>query len=177
MNSDHSKDSIRVDTHRSTFDTEKLNKATERVARGDRKFIENTVDLLRDLQFPAFKHKMLEHISKKTQDQEMISLIESLDGYIEFKDTYHVRTAIEEYGEKYKLERRISDETRERPNFNVRPIEPGQSIKDKEVASEEEERKDYPEIPPTTRMDYICGKCGKAFLTPDDLVLHKRFEG
>lgn len=176
MVKDRSKDSIRSDTHRSTFDTERINRAIERVATGDEQFKSETVDMLRDLQFPAFKHKMLEHVMKKTKDPDTIGLVESLDGYIAFKDTYHVRTAIEGNGEQYKLSHRISDETRARPNFNVRPVMPGQSIKEKEVVRKEEEREDYPEIPPTTPKDYVCGVCGKSFLTRDDLVHHQRFE-
>lgn len=176
MVKDRSKGSIRSDVHRSTFDTERINRAIERVAAGDEQFKSETVDMLRDLQFPAFKHKILEHVTKKTKDPDTIGLIESLNGYIAFKDTYHVRTAIEGNGEQYKLSHRISDETRAHPNFNVRPAMPAQSIKEKEVVRKEEEREDYPEIPPTTRKTFICDMCGKGFLTRDDLVHHQRFE-
>jgi hypothetical protein len=177
MNNDSSKDSIYSDPHRPTFDADKINKAIARVARGDDLFIRDVVELLRGLQFPAFKNAILDHTKNKTTDPDIVGLIESLDGYIEFEDTYHVQKAIEENGEKYKLEHQISDETRESPNFNVRPARVGQSIKDREVATEKEERKDYPEIPPTARRDYVCDFCGTPFLTPDDLARHKRFEG
>lgn len=177
MKGDRSKESIRSDVHRSRFDTEKLNRAIERVAAGDEQFIGTAIGLLQDLQFPVFKHKILEHVMKKTQDPEIIGLFESLDGYIAFKDSYHVWRAVQENGDKYRLERRISDETREHPNFNVRTTGPDKSIKEQQVASEQEERKDFPEIPPTMPKDYICDRCGKSFLTRDDLVHHQRFEG
>ncbi len=177
MKGGRGKESVHSDTHRSSFDTEKLNRATERVAAGDEQFINTAIGLLQDLEFPAFKHKILEHAAKKTQDPEILGLFESLDGHITFKDSYHVWRAVQEHGEKYWHDRRISDETREHPDFNVRTAPPERSIKERQVASKEEERKDYPEISPTMTKSYICDRCGKSFLTRDDLIHHQRFEG
>lgn len=95
---DRSKDTISAAAHRSTFDTEKINRAIERVARGDDRFIDSAIGQLEGLPFPAFKHKILEHARNKTQDQDVIGLFEGLDGYIAFRDTYHLRKAIEENG-------------------------------------------------------------------------------
>lgn len=147
------------------------------MARGDDGFLDRAISQLQDMQFPAFKHKILEHVRSKTRDQDIIGLFEGLEGYISFKDSYHVRRMIEENGTKYKQQYQISDETRKSPNFNVRPAGRGGSIKEREVANVSEERKDYPEIPPTTRSSYICNVCGKAFLNQNDLVQHRRFEG
>ncbi|AIF83199.1 C2H2 type zinc finger protein [Candidatus Nitrososphaera evergladensis SR1] len=173
---DRSKDTIDSAVHRSMVDTEKINRAIERVARGDDDFIDDAIGKLKDLQFPAFKHKILEHVRNKTQDQDIIGLFEGLDGYIAFKDAYHIRKIIEENGTKYKQQYQISDETRKRPNFARQKIRGG-GIKEREVANKSEERKDYPEIPPTTQSNYICDKCGKEFQNQHDLVNHKRFEG
>jgi hypothetical protein len=174
---DRGKDTIDADIHRSEVDTEKINRAIERVSRGDDDFINRAISHLKDLQFPAFKHKILEHAKTKTQEQDIIGLFESLDGYFAFKDEYHVRKAIEENGTKYKQQFQMSDNTRRFPNFNTRPTRPGGSIKEKEVVNKSEERKDYPEIPPTTRLNYICKRCGKEFLNQNDLIQHQRFEG
>lgn len=173
---DSSKDTIGAAAHQPTFDTEKINRAIERVARGDDDFIDRAIDQLQDLQFPAFKHKILEHVSKRTQDQDIIGLFESLNGYFAFKDAYHVRKAVQENGTKYKQQNQITDETRKHPNF-VREEIHGGSIKEREVANKDEERKDYTEIPPTAQSNYICDKCGKEFQNQHDLVQHKRFEG
>jgi hypothetical protein len=172
---DRSKDTIDESVHRSTLDTQRINRAIERIARGDDQFIAHAVGLLEGLQFPAFKHKILDHVHKKTGDGEVIGLFESLDGYITFKDAYHVQKAIEENGSKYKMQNQISDETRRHPNF-ARPATAGESIKEREVANKKEERKDYPEIPPSTPSVFICDMCGKDFQNQNDLVQHKRFE-
>ena len=172
---DRSKDTIDESVHHSTVDTQRINRAIERVAKGDDQFIARAVGLLQDLQFPAFKHKILDHVGKRTRDGEVIGLFESLDGYITFKDAYHVQKAIEENGTKYKMQNQISDETRQHPNF-ARPATAGGGIKEREVASKKEERKDYPEIPPSTPSLFICDMCGKDFQNQNDLVQHKRFE-
>jgi hypothetical protein len=172
---DRSKDTVDESVHRSTLDTQRINRAIERVARGDDQFIANAVGLLDGLQFPAFKHKILDHVGKKTGDGEVIWLFESLNGYIAYKDAYHVQKAIEENGTKYKTKNQMSDETRQRPNF-ARPATAGVGIKGREVANTREERKDYPEIPPSTMSNFVCDMCGKPFQNQDDLVQHKRFE-
>jgi len=174
---DNSNDTIDNEVHRSEVDTEIINHAIERVAKGDDNILERAIGQLKDLQFPAFKQKILEHVKNKTQEQDIIGLFEGLDGHITFKDAYHIRKMIEENGTKYKIKFQISDETRNRPNFNVRSVRRGGSIKEREVVNEREERKDYPEIPPTTRSNYICNRCGKEFLNQNDLVQHQRFEG
>jgi hypothetical protein len=51
------------------------------------------------------------------------------------------------------------------------------SIKDKEAPDEGEERKDYPEVPPSAMSNFVCDKCGKPFQNQNDLYQHKRFEG
>jgi hypothetical protein len=48
------------------------------------------------MQFPAFKKDILNYISIASNDTDVISLFQSLDGYIKFKDIYQVRKAIEE---------------------------------------------------------------------------------
>ena len=51
------------------------------------------------------------------------------------------------------------------------------SIKDKEAPDEDEERNDYPEVPPSAMSNFVCDKCGKPFQNQNDLYQHKRFEG
>lgn len=76
---DSSKDTIDEAYHLSKFNAEKINHVVERVARGDDQFTDQAIDQLQDLQFPAFKHKMLEHVRRKIRDQDILGLFESLD--------------------------------------------------------------------------------------------------
>ncbi|MEO9363687.1 MAG: hypothetical protein ABI348_07285, partial [Nitrososphaera sp.] len=69
---DRSKDATGTAAHQPAFDTEKINRAIERVARGDDDFIDRAIGQLQDLQFPAFKYKILEHVGNRTQDQDII---------------------------------------------------------------------------------------------------------
>ncbi|MEO9295984.1 MAG: C2H2-type zinc finger protein [Nitrososphaera sp.] len=172
---DYSKSTIRKSRHAPTADTGRINSATERVARGDDAFIDSAMARLDGLEFPAFKHKILEHV--QGSDPQIIGLFESLNGYTTYKDAYQVRKAIEENGPKYKVQNQISDETRKRPNFKTREGMGGASTKKKEAATGKEERKDYPEVTPTAMSNFICSQCGKAFQNQDDLVRHQRFEG
>ena len=43
------------------------------------------------MQFPAFKKDILNYISIASNDTDVISLFQSLDGYIKVKDIYQVR--------------------------------------------------------------------------------------
>lgn len=171
---DQSKDTIRASRHVPTTDTARINSAIERAAKGDDKFIDRALARLGGLEFPAFKNKILEHVSGS--DPEIVGLFESLNGYSTYKDAYQIRKAMEENGSKYKTKNQITDETRQNPNFKIRENMGGSSTKAKEAVTEKEERKDYPEVTPTAMSNYICNRCGKPFQNQNDLVQHQRFE-
>jgi hypothetical protein len=160
--------------HRPTADSERINSAVERVAAGDDEFIGRAIGALEGLQFPAFKFKILEH--SRPAGAEVSALFESLDGYIEYKDPYHVRKAIEENGAKYKMQNQMTDETRLHPNFKTRQDTGGASTKEKEAVNRSEERRDYPEVTPTAMSNFVCNRCGKPFQNQDDLARHQEFE-
>ena len=44
------------------------------------------------------------------------------------------------------------------------------------MINESEERRDFPEVNPSARTEFVCQKCGKSFHAPDDLARHKWFE-
>ena len=93
-NQDRSKSSISEVRHKPTHDSESLNQAVDRTI-NDQNFLNTIIKLLGDLNFPAFKNNIIDHIKKATKDQDAISLFESLDGYIQYKDQYHVQKALE----------------------------------------------------------------------------------
>jgi lipopolysaccharide biosynthesis regulator YciM len=161
---DNSKDTIDAVRHSSTYDTNAINRAIERASR-DTGFINRSIQMLKGMQFPAYK------------DEEVSSLFESLDGYVEYKDPYHVQKILEENNLEKKTTHQISETTRHHPEVLTRSKTIDQSIKDSEAINENEERKDYPEVPPSAMSNFVCDKCGKVFQNQNDLLQHKRFEG
>ncbi|MFL6469442.1 MAG: C2H2-type zinc finger protein [Nitrososphaeraceae archaeon] len=161
--------------HESTYDTDSINLALERAIKDDA-FVSNAIKLLNGIQFPAFKNNIVEHVRSVTRDKDMISLFESLDGYIKFKDPYHVQKAIEENIPAKKKEYQITDKTREQPVVRTHNTTTAdKSIKEREAVNKYEERKDYPEVTPTATSTFKC-MCGKSFENQDDLAHHIRFE-
>jgi len=77
-NQDKSKSSIGEVRHKPTHDSESLNQA---VAIIDQNFLNTSINLLGNLNFPAFKNNNVDHIKKATKDPDVISLFESLDTF------------------------------------------------------------------------------------------------
>ena len=161
--------------HKSTYDTDSINSALERAVKDD-SFVSNAIKLLNGMQFPAFKNNIVDYVRGVTKDKDMTSLFESLDGYIKYKDPYHVQKAIEENIPAKKKEYQITDKTREQPVVRTRNTTADKSIKEREAVNKYEERKDYPEVPPTAMSTFKCSMCGKSFENQDDLVHHVQFE-
>jgi len=109
-NQDISKNSISEVRHKPIHDSESLNQAVDR-AINDQNFLNTSINLLRGLNFPAFKNNIIDHIKKATKDPDVTSLFESLDGYIQYRDQYHVKRGLEVNDPKKKEENQITDET------------------------------------------------------------------
>ena len=176
---DRSKESIDAAKHTPTHDATRTNRAVEKAARNP-EFVNRALAQLAGLKFPAFKNNIIDHVkSINTHDEEeedVVSLFESLDGYILYRDEYHVQKAFEENIPAKKRDYEITDNTRESPDVRVRQTSADSSIKDREAVNQSEERKDYPEVTPTAMSNFTCGKCGKEFQNQQDLVHHREFE-
>ena len=174
---DISKESIDAAKHMPTHDATRTNRAVEKAARNP-EFVNRAVAQLAGLRFPAFKNNIIDHVkSIDTHDEEdVVALFESLDGYIQYRNEYHVQKAIEENVPAKKKDYQITDNTRENPDVRFRQTSADSSIKDREAVNETEERKDYPEVTPTAMSNFTCDKCGKEFQNQQDLVHHKEFE-
>jgi hypothetical protein len=172
-------DNVSSAIHKSTYDTDSINRALERAIKDD-KFVSNAIKLLNGIHFPAFKNNIVDYVRSITTNTDMISLFESLDGYIKFKDPYHVQKALEENIPAKKKEYQITDKTREQPVVRTHNTTTtiDKNIKEREeaVLNRYEERKDYAEVTPTAMSDFICSVCGKTFQNQYDLVHHRNFE-
>ncbi|MGC2575462.1 MAG: hypothetical protein WA364_28475 [Candidatus Nitrosopolaris sp.] len=89
---DKSKNSIRTVRHKPVYDSDSLNNAMDRSI-NDQNFLDSCLDLLAGVKFPAFKNSIVDYVKESTSDSDVISLFENLDGYIQFRDQYHVRKA------------------------------------------------------------------------------------
>lgn len=172
------KDIIRTSRHKPTFNTLSINHAIERAIKDD-KFLNDALKCIESVEFPAYKNDIIDYVNNNNEniDKEIVSLFESLDGYIQYKDPYHVRKSIEQNIPKKKLNNQISDQKRQNPDVRTRETRSNKSIKDREAINLSEERKDYPEVTPTAMSVFICSMCGKEFQNQDDLVHHRQFEG
>lgn len=158
-----------------THDAESINRAVEKAA-NDPDFIDYAVSQLRGLRFPAFKNNIIDYARSINADQEVISLLQSLNGYIEFRDEYHVEKSLEQNSAAKKKEYQLTDKTKENLDVRTRATTADRSIKEHEAVNEKEERKDYPEVTPTAMSNFMCDRCGKQFQNQQDLTHHTQFE-
>ncbi len=182
---DRTKESIDAAKHVPAYDASRINRALEKAAT-DPNFVNRAVAQLAGLTFPAFKHNIIDHVksinnnandnNNKEEQSDVVALFESLNGYIQFRDPYHVQKAFEENIPSKKKDYQITDNTRQSPDVRMRQTDADASIKDREAINQREERKDYPEVTPTAMSNFICDNCGKEFQNQQDLVHHKQFE-
>ncbi|MDQ3840908.1 MAG: hypothetical protein M3297_16770 [Thermoproteota archaeon] len=173
---DTQKDTIESVQHSSVYNTDALNSAIEKANR-DPNFIIKSVQILNKMEFPSYKDNILSYVKRSTNNSEVLSLFESLDGYIEYKDQYHVLKALEENSSGKKITNQISESTRLHPEVRTRSKTADQRIKDSEAVKKSEERGDYPEVPPSAMSNFLCDKCGKIFQNQYVLLQHERFDG
>ena len=172
---DNTKETIGSARHTPKHDAEHINRSIEKAA-NDPNFIDYAVNQLRGLQFPTFKHSIIDHVKKINAQPDVVALFESLNGYIEFRDQYHVQKSLQENSTLKKKEYQITDKTRENPEVRTHSTTANRSIVDYEAKNKTEERKDYPEVPPTAMSNFICDRCGKPFQNQQDLAQHRQYE-
>jgi hypothetical protein len=101
---------IGVVRHKPKYDSGSLNRAVQRAV-NDENFLSSSIKLLEGLKFPSLKSGIVDYVTKTTKDSDVISLFESLDGYIEFKDRHHVQKALEVNDPQKKAENQTTDES------------------------------------------------------------------
>ena len=165
LNNSDEKDDTKVFTsyHHSQFDSNLLNKAIEK-AINDKNFIISSLDLIKDMEFPTYKYKIINHIQKSTNDITKIALFYTLSDSLEFKDISHIKKVIETNVPA----KNSAHNTKNPDKLNVNPISTKQklsNLEEKDPTSSDSMR------------EYICNKCGKPFFTREDLRIHQDFEG
>jgi hypothetical protein len=173
---------VRSVRHSPKFDTDSINRAVERASKDDT-FIEKAINLIKDLSFPAFKRDIIDHAKRRSSSSsssanpEIIALFESLNGYIQYKDMYHLRKALEENNSEKKKTNQITQPAREQPTEPSRSAGVEHDTNKGVSAVRREERRDYTQVSPSAMSNFICNKCGKQFQNQNDLIQHQRFEG
>jgi hypothetical protein len=170
-------DTIGLSRHEPTYDSASLNSAVERAIK-DEDFLNSALEIIKPVKFPVYKRDIISYLKKvnSEKDKDVLLLFESLDGYILYNDLYHIKKSIERNIPEKKLEHQISDQKRRNLNVRIRETRSNKSIKEREAVNPKEERKDYPEVTPTSMSLFICKLCGKDFQNQDDLEHHKHFE-
>ena len=148
-----------------TYDASRMNRAMEKGVK-NASFIDSSVGLLRDFRFPAFKYAIVDYAKQNGAPDDVVALFEGLDGYIEYRDLYHLRKSLEGNNPEKKKDYQMADETRMGQDVRKRSTGLGTS----------EKRTDYPEVKPTATSDFICNRCGKAFQNQQDMIKHRQFE-
>lgn len=154
-------DEIDSEEHISDINSGSVNKAVERASK-DRNFILYAVEQLSGLKFPVYKAQIIDFLKKSSANEQLLSLFETLNGTIIYRDQYQVKKAIEQNNPQAKQDNQITDETR--TNLEVEKVNPTHK------------RKDYPQVPATATKEYICDLCGKSYQSRDDLIHHQEFE-
>src|SRR5918912_3741739 len=164
--------------HSPDFDTESINRAVESASK-DETFIDKAMNLVKGLSYPALKKDIVDYAKHDSSlsRRELVALFESLNGYIEYKDMYHLRRALEENNSEKKKSNQITQPAREQPTQPSRSASLDNVTNKNELRYQREERSDYSQVPPSAMSNFICNNCGKQFQNQNDLVQHQRVEG
>ncbi|MGZ5549475.1 MAG: hypothetical protein ACXW07_01590 [Nitrososphaeraceae archaeon] len=143
--------------HHSQLDSDLLNQAVEK-ASSDSKFITSSLSLLKDMKFPTYKYKIINHVKKITNDENIIPLFYTLSDSLVYKDLIHVKNILQS-----NIPAKNSPSKTKNPDeLDVNPLS-----REKNLATDEKN---------DSMRQYICNKCGKPFLTREDLNIHQEFE-
>ena len=149
--------------HHSQLDSDLLNQAVEN-AISDRIFVTSSLGLLKDMKFPTYKYKIINYIKKITDDENIIALFYTLSDSLEYKDIIHIKNNLQS-----NIPANNSPSKTKNPDeLNVNPIS-----REENLATDETNDS----ISNDSMRQYICNKCGKPFLTREDLSIHQDFEG
>ena len=151
--------------HSSNFDTALLNKALEKSIK-DKEFMNSSLNLLKNAGFPMYIDKIIQHVQKFTNDDTTIALFYTLSDSLEFKDIHQIKNILQSNI----IAKDSPSRTKNSDELNVNPLTTKQN--QKSITSDSKEL-----LSNDAMREYTCDKCGKSFLTRDDLHVHQKFEG
>jgi hypothetical protein len=164
-NYDNDKTRVYYSYHSSKFDTALLNKAVEKSIK-DKEFMNSSLNLLKNAKFPTYRDKIIEHVQKFTNDDTTIALFYTLSDSLEFKDINQIKNILQSNI----IAKNSPSRTKNSDELNVNPLTTKQNQKTPTSENNESLSSD-------AMREYTCDKCGKSFLTRDDLHVHQKFEG
>jgi hypothetical protein len=150
--------------HNSQSDSVLLNEALQKGIK-DKEFINSSLNLLKDAKFPIYKDKIIQNVQKLTNDKITIALFQTLSDSLEYKNIEQIRNIFQA-----NIPAKNSPSRTKNPEeLNVNPLTTKQNQKSPTSNNNESVSDD-------TMREYICNKCGKPFLTREDLHRHQKFE-
>ncbi len=151
--------------HPSQFDNALLNEAIQKGIK-DKEFINSSLSLLKNAKFPIYKFKIIEHVQQLTNDKITIALFQTLSDSLEYKNIEQIRNIFQG-----NIPAKNSPSRTKNPEeLNVNPLTTKQTQKSPTSNNNDSVSDD-------TMREYTCNKCGKPFLTREDLRIHQKFEG
>lgn len=164
-NYDNDKRRVHYSYHSSQFDTALLNKALEKSIK-DKEFLHSSLNLLKNARFPMYRDKIIEHVRKFTNDNTTIALFYTLSDSLEFKDINQIKNLLQSNI----IAKNSPSSTKNPDELNVNPLTTKQNQNSPTSDSNESLSSD-------AMREYTCNRCGKSFLTRDELHVHQKFEG
>jgi hypothetical protein len=151
--------------HPSQFDNALLNEAIQKGIK-DKEFISSSLNLLENAKFPSYKFKIIEHVQQLTNDKITIALFQTLSDSLEYKNIEQIRNIFQG-----NIPTKNSPSRTKNPEeLNVNPLTTKQNQKTSTSDNNDSFSND-------AMQEYTCNKCGKPFLTREDLHKHQKFEG
>jgi hypothetical protein len=151
--------------HPSQFDNTLLNEAIQKAIK-DKEFINSSLNLLKNAKFPIYKDKIIEHVQKLTNDKITIALFQTLSDSLEYNNIEQIRNIFQS-----NIPAKNSpSRTKNSEELNVNPLTTKQNQKSPTSDNNDSLSND-------AMQEYTCNKCGKSFLTREDLHKHQKFEG
>ena len=151
--------------HPSQVDNALLNEAIQKGIK-DKEFINSSLSLLKNAKFPIYKFKIIEHVQQLTNDKITIALFQILSDSVEYKNIEQIRNIFQG-----NIPAKNSPSKTKNPEeLNVNTLTTKQTQKSPTSNNNDSVSDD-------TMREYTCNKCGKPFLTRDDLHIHQKFEG
>ncbi len=165
-NNDDKETRVYSSYHPSQFDNALLNEAIQKAIK-DKEFINSSLNLLKNAKFPIYKDKIIEHVQKLTNDKITIALFQTLSDSLEYKNIEQIRNIFQANipAKNSPSRTKNPEELNVNPSLTIKPNQKSPKSNNNDSVSDD------------TMREYICNKCGKSFLTREDLHKHQKFEG